>query len=160
RQPPTTLFSTSQAPACAGTMANQDIPHVLIALRDHPIATALSPTRPAHQAAHPPHTRRTSHCEAHEHGAHGPGTQKTRPVTNDRSGQRGAKGTRTPDLLTASEARYQLRHSPARSSAPLVLATVQHRHVPTVTGGRGDAAPVDELSPRASRSARQATPPR
>jgi hypothetical protein len=37
---------------------------------------------------------------------------------------RGAKGTRTPDLLVANETRYQLRHSPADRGGPISTETL------------------------------------
>jgi hypothetical protein len=45
-------------------------------------------------------------------------------------GRRGAKGTRTPDLLVANETRYQLRHSPAETGR-----ADQHRDFTTSGGG-------------------------
>ena len=60
--------------------------------------------------------------------------RKASPGTRQRGG--GAEGIRTPDLLTASQTRYQLRHSPL----------TQNHSTKPVEGFRAASAPVLEFA--------------
>ena len=74
----------------------------------------------------------------------------------------GAEGIRTPDPLTASQVRYQLRHSPSRSPWSLHGAPCNRtraRSAPVAPGVPAQPPPAFSASSSQSRSPRSATSP-